>query len=161
MSISISIGFNSSLSIEESSIFLDWIQDCFDSRWVHFEFVPEEEAGDEIAWCERGKNRGIYVNDKYSQDPVILAEVILHEFIHWIQDKHKELLAKVEGNWIHIPILNVKEPLFDWSLELKEREYTPDELLMEVPAFILQNQFDKFKEWYGKWDKDNPPSFFD
>lgn len=156
-----SIGFNSALSTEDSSIFLDWIQDCFDSRWVHFEFVPEKEAGDEIAWCHRGKNRGIYVNDKYSQDPVILAEVILHEFIHWIQDKYGELLATIEGDEIHIPILNTEESLLDWSVELKEREYTMDELVMEVPAFILQNKFELIKQWYEQWDKDNPPSFFD
>lgn len=131
------------------------IEDCY--IW----WLSPEEAGDEVGiYCS--SERTIYINSGYRNDPFIV-QILVHEFVHFLQYEHGRFLAHIEGNQLVVPDLNYSCDKAGWEEEILAAGYGDPELdpngytcketavCMEMPAYLLQDSYDWFIKWYEDW----------
>lgn len=119
-------------------------------------WLSPEEAGDEVAYYDWEYNE-IIINSLYREDPIIV-KILVHEMIHFCQCAFNWLKAEVKGEELVIKELDYRCDKTPWEEYLFSMGYDNPEvggyvdtqraLAMEMPAYLLQESYEWFIEWY-------------
>lgn len=145
-------------SIEEQAIArrdIEWMLSILKAEGVdiRFECVPD---GTLHPWLGRHfpRTKRITFNSALVMMPVRMRETVVHEFVHYCQYNYGEFKAVVQGTAIIIPTLGKKRYDYDYYRAYVTNGWANsygdsfEELwLDEVPAIVLQTQFELFKTW--------------
>lgn len=143
-----------------SSETIEWVLSTLQVEGVEVIWLAPERLPADVAGFYSNNTRTVFVNSAWENDP-FLEDILVHEFIHFLQDAYKLFIGEIYNEYIWIPTINYYGDLQSWKEYLIDMEYdAPDTaykgdivaaVTFEAAPYLLQKEHTKVKEWYEQW----------